>query len=173
MRPSKWLVFIRSQLAGFDRSLTITHCSVDQEPLIGISAVEIHPRQRQVKVRLHFGFIVRLEDSLRLMLVARFEAGLMTGDFMFEVEDAPGTPDQTECFLHYFTHGYECAGIGDCRVSEQWACGSRALVHKTTKEISKYWRQKRERRQSPLTSSADQGSEIRKKRCGGVAVTGT
>jgi len=23
MRPSKWLVFIRSQLAGFDRSLTM------------------------------------------------------------------------------------------------------------------------------------------------------
>jgi hypothetical protein len=46
---------------------------------------------------------------------------LFASDFMFEVEDAPGTPDQTECLFHCFTHCYECAGIGTCRVSEQWA----------------------------------------------------
>ena len=36
----------------------------------GISAVEIHPRQRQVEVRLALRFVVRLEDALRLNLVA-------------------------------------------------------------------------------------------------------
>jgi hypothetical protein len=51
---------------------------------------------------------------------------LFAGNFVFEVEDAPRTPDQTECLFHRFTHGYECAGIGICRVSEQWACGGRA-----------------------------------------------
>jgi hypothetical protein len=30
---------------------------------------------------------------------------LFAGDFVFEVEDAPGTPDQTECLFHCFTHG--------------------------------------------------------------------
>jgi hypothetical protein len=47
-------------------------------------------------------------------------------------------------------------------------------LHKATKDIAKYWRIKRERRQSsPQSTSADQGSEIRKKRYGGVVVTGT
>ena len=77
-------------------------------------------------MRLTLRFVVRLEDALCLTLVARLEALLFAGDFVFEVEDAPGTPDQTECLFHCFTHGYECAGIGDCRVSEQWAGGSRA-----------------------------------------------
>jgi len=93
---------------------------------LGISAVEIHPRQRKVEVRLALRFVVRLEDALRFKLVARLEALLFAGDFVFEVEDASGTPDQTECLFHRFTHGYECAGIGICRVSEQWACGGRA-----------------------------------------------
>jgi hypothetical protein len=69
---------------------------------------------------------VCLEDALRLKLVARLEALLFAGDFVFEVEDASGTPDQTECLFHCFTHGYECAGIGGCRVSEQRANGIRA-----------------------------------------------
>jgi hypothetical protein len=69
---------------------------------------------------------VRLEDALRLVLIACLEVLLFAGDFVFEVEDASGTPDQTECLFHRFTHGYECAGIGDCRVSEQWSCGGRA-----------------------------------------------
>jgi hypothetical protein len=92
----------------------------------GISAVEIHPRQRQVEVRLTLRFVVRLEDALRLRLVTRLEALLFAGDFVFEVEDASGTPDQTECLFHHFTHGYECEGIGICRVSEQWASVDRA-----------------------------------------------
>jgi hypothetical protein len=32
----------------------------------GISTIEIHPRQRQVEVRLAFRFIVRLKNALRL-----------------------------------------------------------------------------------------------------------
>ena len=83
-----------------------------------ISAVEIHPRQGQIEMRLTLRFVVRLEDALRLVLVARLEAGLLTGDFVFEVEDASGTPDQTECLFHRFTHGYECVRIGVHRVSE-------------------------------------------------------
>jgi hypothetical protein len=30
---------------------------------------------------------------------------LFAGDFVFEVEDAPRTPDQTECLSHCFTQG--------------------------------------------------------------------
>jgi hypothetical protein len=41
-----------------------------------------------------------LEDALRFVLVVRFETGLLAGDFVFEVEDALGTPDQTECLFH-------------------------------------------------------------------------
>ncbi|HTY85949.1 MAG TPA: JAB domain-containing protein [Candidatus Acidoferrum sp.] len=62
--------------------------------------------QRQVEVRLTLRFVVRLEDALRFVLIARFETRLNAGDFVFEVEDAPGTPDQTECLFHGFTHGY-------------------------------------------------------------------
>jgi len=93
---------------------------------LGISAVQIHSRQRQVEMWLTLRFVVRLEDALCLVLVARLEAFLFAADFVFDVEDAPRTPDQTECLFHCFTHGYECAGIGDCRVSEQWASGIRA-----------------------------------------------
>ena len=35
-------------------------------------------------------------------------------------------PVHTEWLFHCFTHGYECAGIGGCRVSEQRANGIRA-----------------------------------------------
>ena len=92
-----------------------------------ISAVEVHPRQRQVEVRLTLRFVVCLEDALRLKLVACLEALLLAGDFVFEIEDVLGTPDQTECLFHCFTHGCECAGIGDCRVSEQWPSVDRAV----------------------------------------------
>jgi hypothetical protein len=51
---------------------------------------------------------------------------LFAADFVFEVEDAPGTPDQTERLFHCFTHVYECEAVGGCRVSEQWASGIRA-----------------------------------------------
>ena len=77
-------------------------------------------------MRLIFRFVVHLEDALRLVLIARLETRLNAGNFVLKVEDTPGTPDQTECLFHRFTHGYECAGSGDCRVSEQWACGGRA-----------------------------------------------
>jgi hypothetical protein len=47
---------------------------------------------------------------------------------VFKVEDAPGTPDQTECLFHRFTHGYECVRVGTRRISEQWAGYSRAVT---------------------------------------------
>ncbi len=72
-------------------------------------------------MRLTLRFVVRLADGLRLKLVARLQALLFASGFVFEVEDAPGTPDQTECLFHCFTHGYECAGFGGCRISERWA----------------------------------------------------
>jgi hypothetical protein len=68
-------------------------------PGLGISAVEIHPRQRQVEVRLTFRFVVRWEDSLRFVLIARLKARLNASDFVFEVKDASRTPDQTERFV--------------------------------------------------------------------------
>jgi hypothetical protein len=67
---------------------------------LGISAVEIHPRQRQVEMRLTFRFVVRLENALCLRFVACLEARLLAGDFVFEVEDTSGTTDQTECLFH-------------------------------------------------------------------------
>jgi hypothetical protein len=79
-------------------------------------------------MRLILRFVVRLEDALRLVLIARLETRLNAGDFVFEVEDAPGTPDQTECLFHCFTHGYECAAIGTYHVSEQWASVDRAVT---------------------------------------------
>jgi hypothetical protein len=51
-------------------------------------------------MRLTLRFVVRLEDALRLCLVAGFEARLLAGDFVFEVENTSGTPDQTECLFH-------------------------------------------------------------------------
>ena len=65
---------------------------------------------------------MRCASNLSLVL----EALLFAGDFVFEVEDASGTPDQTECLFHCFTHGYECEAIGTFRVGEQWASGIRA-----------------------------------------------
>lgn len=67
---------------------------------LGISAVEIHPCQRQIEMRLAFRFVVRLENALRLKLVAGLEAGLLAGDFVFEVKDTSGTTDETECLFH-------------------------------------------------------------------------
>ena len=61
---------------------------------------------------------MRPENASRLNLVACLEARLNAGDLVFEVEDAPGTPDQTECLFHCFTHGYECVRFGTRRVSE-------------------------------------------------------
>ena len=116
--PPRLILFI-----GDDVSHDLLPCPRRQ---LGISTVEIHPRQRQIEMRLTLRFVVRLKNALNLMLVACLEARLLAGDFVFEVEDASGTPDQTECLFHRFTHGYECAGIGICRVSEQWASGIRA-----------------------------------------------
>ena len=71
-------------------------------------------------MRLTLRVVVRLEDALGLVLVARLETRLNAGDFVFEVEDAPGAADQTECCFHGFTHVYECVRVGVRRVSELW-----------------------------------------------------
>jgi len=71
---------------------------------------------------------VGLEDTLCLVLVAGFEARLLAGGLVFEVEHAPGTTDQTECLLHGFTHGYECVRQGTPRISEQWAGYGRTVT---------------------------------------------
>jgi hypothetical protein len=95
-------------------------------PQLGISAVEIHMCQRQVEVRLALRFVVRPENALRFMFIARFETRLNSAQLVHQIEHTPRTTDQTECLFHCFTHVYECAGIGDCRMSEQWASGTRA-----------------------------------------------
>ena len=79
-------------------------------------------------MRLAFRFVVRLQDALRLVLIACLEARLLAGDFVFEVKDTPRTTDQTECLFHCFTHGYECVRFGFPRVSEQWKGYSRAVT---------------------------------------------
>ena len=58
------------------------------------------------------------ERALHLVFVARLETRLNAGNF-FEIKDIPRTTDQSECSFHCFTHGYECEGKGNCRVSEQ------------------------------------------------------
>jgi hypothetical protein len=51
-------------------------------------------------MRLTLRFVVRLEDALRLKLVARLEALLFAGDFVFEVEDAQGRRTRPNaCFI--------------------------------------------------------------------------
>jgi len=79
-------------------------------------------------MRLAFRFIVCLEDALGLVLIACLETRLLTGDFVYEVKDASRTPDQAECLIHCFTHGYECVRFGIPRVSEQWKGYSRAVT---------------------------------------------
>ena len=44
---------------------------------------------------------LRIQDALRLELVAGFEFGLLARDFAFQIEDALGTPDQTEYLFHF------------------------------------------------------------------------
>jgi len=49
---------------------------------------------------LAFRFIVRLEGALGFVLIVRFKACLLAGDFVFEVKDTSGSTDQTECLFH-------------------------------------------------------------------------
>ncbi len=80
-------------------------------------------------MRLTFRLVMRLQDALRLVLIARLETGLLTGGFVFEVENAPRAADQTECLFHRFTHVAECVRSGVPRVSEQWTSYSRAVTN--------------------------------------------
>ena len=75
---------------------------------------------------LALGFVVGLEEPLGLGPVAGLEAGLLSGGFVFEVEDAPSALNQTELLLHCFTHGCECVAVGTVAISEQWASGDGA-----------------------------------------------
>jgi hypothetical protein len=66
----------------------------------GIATIQTLPRQRRNELRLNLRFVLCLEDALRLKLVACFETPLFAGDFVFEVENAPRTSEQTECLFH-------------------------------------------------------------------------
>jgi hypothetical protein len=118
--PTSFVLFLGDDVLQY--ILPGSHCQ------FGISAVEIHPRQREIEIWLKLRFVVCLENPLRFQLIARLEAFLFAGDFVFEVENASGTSDQTECLFHCFTNGYECVRFGIPRVSEQWKGYSRAVT---------------------------------------------
>ena len=59
-----------------------------------IRRIQIYPRQPKVEMWLDLRLIARLQDALRLQLVTGFEAGLLARDFVFQIKDAPATPDQ-------------------------------------------------------------------------------
>ena len=61
-----------------------------------------------------------------LVFVVGFETRLRAGDFVFEVEHAPGAADQSVLLLHCFAHGCECEAVGTDAISEQWASVDRA-----------------------------------------------
>jgi hypothetical protein len=62
---------------------------------------------------------VGLEEPLGFVAVAGLEAGLLSGRFVFEVENASGALNQTELLLHCFTHGCECEAVGTFSIREQ------------------------------------------------------
>ena len=76
-------------------------------------------------MRLALGFVVGLEESLGLLPVAGLEAGLLSGGFVLEVENAPGALNQTELLFHCFTHVSECEAVGTVSIREQWANSQR------------------------------------------------
>jgi hypothetical protein len=78
-------------------------------------------------MRLALRIILRLEGTPGLDRVTGPEAGLLAGDFVLGVEDAPRAPDQTKLLLHCFTHGSECEAVGPFAISEQWASAERTL----------------------------------------------
>ena len=91
----------------------------------GIGAVDVDAGQGEVEMRLAFGFVVGLEETLGLLAIAGFEAGLLSGGFVFEIEGTPRTLDQTELLFHRFTHGCECKAVGTFSIREQWAYSQR------------------------------------------------
>ncbi len=78
----------------------------------GIGAIHVHARQREIEMRLVLGVVMGLEEPLRFVRVACFEAGLVSSGFVLEVINAPGALDQSELLLHRFVHGYECEAVG-------------------------------------------------------------
>ena len=66
----------------------------------------------------------RLVSSRRdgsLVAVTGLETGLLSGRFVFEVENAPGALNQTGLLLRCFTRGCECEALGTVSIREQWA----------------------------------------------------
>jgi len=86
-----------------------------------VGAVQVDAGEGEVQMGLTFGVVVGLEEALGLGAVAGFEGGLLAGDFVFEVENTPGALDQSELWLHRFTHGCECEAVGTFPIREQWA----------------------------------------------------
>ena len=79
-------------------------------------------------MRLALRIILRLEQAPGFNRIPSLWTDLDAGDFVFEVEDAPRAPDQTEPLLHRCTHVWECEAIGPFAISEQWASNSRAVT---------------------------------------------
>lgn len=79
-----------------ERCLMFHHILPGARCQFRIRAVEIHPGQCHVELRLAFRVIARVEEALRFLFVGRLETRLFAGDFVFEVEHAPRAADQTE-----------------------------------------------------------------------------
>ena len=112
-------------LVGFLGDDVLHHFLPGARAEFGIGAVDVHPGQREVEMWLALGFVVGLEEPLRLVAVASLEAGLLSGRFVFEVENAPRALNQTELLFHCFTHVSECEAVGTVSIREQWANSQR------------------------------------------------
>jgi len=63
----------------------------------GIGTVHVNAGQREVEMRLALGVVVGLEQPLLFILLARFETGLLSRVFVFEVINAQGRLINPNC----------------------------------------------------------------------------